>query len=856
MVLGANWLSTLGDITWNFRDLTMKFQQQGKPQCLRGLQTGKDNLLEPDSKEWRQKTQFYIIQLCTTELKQSTTGTLSSLTPLLLKYRHLFDEPTGLPPKRDFDHKIPLIPGASPVCQRPYRHPYVHKNEIEKQVQDMLTSGIIRPSTSSYSSPVILVKKTDGTWRMCVDYRALNQSTVKDKFPIPFIDELFDELHGAKYFSKLDLRAGYHQVRVVESDVHKTAFRTHEGHYEFLVMPFGLTNAPSTFQAMMNSIFKDYMRKFVLIFFDDILIYSRSLEEHLVHLEKVFCRLAENQLKIKESKCQFASQKIGYLGHVISQEGVQVDTTKTEAIEQWPIPTNLKELRGFLGLTGYYRRFIKDYGSVAGPMTDLLKKNAFQWNDKAQEAFEKLKKKLTNPLVLVMPNFSATFVLECDASGEGIGAVLMQEGRPIAYLSQKLKGRVKDFSTYEKEMLAVLLAIKKWNQYLWGREFIIKTDHQALKYMLEQKVCTEAQHKWISKLQGYHYKVEYKKGKENVAADSLSRRSEAICNVVTLVQPDWIHQFQEEMKQSQYYQEQLKKWEQGTLDPSKYYLRGRLLYYKKRLLLDPRSQFVHTMLQEHHSSLQAGHSGVAKTLHRLKKSCYWKGMKTAVKEFIRSCEVCQRNKHENLSPAGLLQPLPIPKQIWEDLSMDFIEGLPPSHHKTTIMVVVDKLTKYIHLFALCHPYTAAMVAHIFIDGVFKLHGMPRSIVCDRDPIFTSQFWHVFFKAQGTQLKHSTAYHPQTDGQTEVTNRSVEAYMRCFCGHKPKEWSKFLLWAEHWFNTNWHSSTRITPFEAVYRRPPPHLLTYVPDFPRDSSVAEALHSRDNALQLLKDNLHMA
>lgn len=259
----------------------------------------------------------------------------------------------------------------------------------------MIDIGIVKPSNSSYSSPVILVKKTDGSWRMCVEYRALNQNTIKDKFPIPFIEELFDELHGAQFFSKLDLRSGYHQVRISEEDTHKTAFRTHEGHYEFLVMPFGLTNAPSTFQALMNNVFKDYLRKFVLVFFDDILVYSNHYTIHCEHLEKVLKRLEDHQLKIKRSKCTFFQQQVSYLGHIISKQGVEVDTGKIDVILKWPVPRSLRELRGFLGLAGYCRRFIKEFGIKAAPMTALLKKNSFQWGDLAQQSFEQLKESLT-----------------------------------------------------------------------------------------------------------------------------------------------------------------------------------------------------------------------------------------------------------------------------------------------------------------------------------------------------------------------------------------------------------------------------------------------------------------------------
>lgn len=328
----------------------------------------------------------------------------------------------------------------------------------------------------------------------------------------------------------------------------------------------------------------------------------------------------------------------------------------------------------------------------------------------------------------------------------------MQKGRPIAYLSQALKGRSIALSTYEQEMLAILLAIKKWRQYLWRRRFIIRTDHQALKYLLEHKLCSGAQYKWVMKLHGYTYQVKYKKGAEDRVADGLSRRGEIQLEAITMVSADCIKQFKTQMATSSYYQRKLSKWTAGKLDVQKYTHLDGMLYYKTKLLIDPKSPFTMTMLKEHHDITAGGHSGISKTLKRLRRVCYWKGMRRMVKDYISTCEACQRSKAENVAPAGLLQPLPIHERIWEDLSMDFIEGLPTSHHKSAIMVVVDRLTKYIHIFALTHPYNANTIAQIFMDGICRLHGMPRTIISDRGTIFTSAFWRELFRLQGTELK--------------------------------------------------------------------------------------------------------
>jgi hypothetical protein len=621
----------------------------------------------------------------------------ADLQEVLQAFADLFGEQLGLPPKRNHDHQIVLKAGGGPINVRPYRYPHYQKNEIEKIVAGLLKSGVVKPSMSPYSSPVLLVKKHDGSWRLCVDYRALNQVTIKDKFPIPVIEELLDELHGAQIFSKLDLRSGYHQIRMAEADVKKTAFRTHHGHYEFLVMPFGLTNAPSTFQALMNEIFSNLLRRYVLVFFDDILIYSKTWPEHLIHLKEVLSILRMHHLLVRREKCQFGQKSISYLGHVISSQGVAMDGEKIEAMVQWPKPTTVKALRGFLGLTGYYRKFIQGYGSIAGPLTNLLKKNSFTWSELAEEAFNKLKQAMVTGPVLSLPDFNKPFVVECDASGTGIGAVLMQNSKPIAYFSQAIKGRNLSRSTYEKEMMALIAAVQKWRPYLLGQKFIIRTDQKSLRYLFEQTITTEAQQKWLVKLMGYDFSIEYKKGCDNSAADSLSRREDHV-QVATISSPipQWIEPIKEEVAHDKELQNLVTLINKGeAVGPWSY--KSGVIFFKGRIYLRAQSVLTKAIIQELHSG---SHEGFHKMWHRLKSMFYWQGACAQIKAYLRECDTCQRNKSELTLPRGLLQPLPIPTAVWSDISMDFVDGLPVSQGKSVIYVVVDRLSKYAHFIAL------------------------------------------------------------------------------------------------------------------------------------------------------------
>ncbi|XP_041994863.1 uncharacterized protein LOC121744871 [Salvia splendens] len=537
IILGMDWLESLGKVAADFAGKTLEFKHGDKTIVLKGMlpppRRASPQFLSSLSSSGNDVECFEIL-LLQPDLPESVPKGrdefLAGLPPGVLSvlegFQGVFGTPVGMPPFRPFDHHVHLLPGTRPVNVRPYRYPYFQKNEIERQVKDMLDQGIIQRSNSPFSSPVLLIRKKDGTFRFCIDYRALNNATVPDHFPIPTADELFDELGKARVFTKLDLRSGYHQIRMHVEDVFKTAFRTHDGHFEFLVMPFGLTNAPSTFQAAMNSIFQPMLRKFVIVFFYDILVYSPSLEVHGEHLSAVLKVLQDHSFFVKLSKCSFCSSTVEYLGHLIGDGSLKADPSKISAMTAWPTPKNVKQLRGFLGLTGYYRRFIAGYAVIASPLTDLLKKDAFVWTPEAESSFLDLKVAMTSAPVLRLPDFEKIFCVETDASDTGVGAVLLQDNHPIAFFSRKLGPRRRVASTYHKELYAIVEAVQKWRQYLLGREFIIRSDQKSLKELLQQIVQTPDQQLYVRKLMGYKFIIEYKKGSTNRAADVLSRREE------------------------------------------------------------------------------------------------------------------------------------------------------------------------------------------------------------------------------------------------------------------------------------------------------------------------------------------
>jgi hypothetical protein len=429
-------------------------------------------------------------------------------------------------------------------------------------------------------------------------------------------------------------------------DIPKTAFRTYSGHYESVVMPFGLSNAPGTFQSLMNAIFAPYLRQFILVFFDDILIYIPDLSAHATHIALALKVLQDNKLSVKLSKCIFASSQVEYLGHIISGVGVSTDPAKIAAIADWPSPTNVTQLRGFLGLCGYYRRFVCNFGASCRPLHDLLKKGSFCWTSPHEAAFQQFKQHMITAPVFGLSNFTIPFILETDASGTGLGSVLMQEGRPLAYYSSSLCPKNAALSTYEKEALAIIESLKRWHHYFLGHKFIIRTDQESLKFMTDQRIASSIQHKLMFKLLEFDFTLEYNKGKENVVADALSRKQHTSL-AISAVTPKWITEVEQSYSQDNGCKPLLEQLLLDNQSKPNYSLNAGILRYKGKIYVGNVPPLKKQLLTALHSLAVGGHSGHKATYQRIKRIFYWPGLKADVETFVRECPTYQKAKGEN-----------------------------------------------------------------------------------------------------------------------------------------------------------------------------------------------------------------
>lgn len=761
--------------------------------------------------------------------------TIPDMTPevrsiVMEEFADVFPEklPDGLPLDRGDAMKIETDPTADPPFRPVIRLSIAELDELRKQLDDLLSKGFIKPSTSPYGAPVLFVRKKDGTLRMCVDYRGLNKITRKNRHPLPRIDELLDRFRGAGYFSKLDLLSGYHQQCIFGPHTHKTAFRCRYGHFEFNVVPFGLTNAPASFSRMMMRVLDPVLDKWVVVYLDDLLIYSKTKKEHLQHLRSVLALLRKNGLYAKLSKCSFMQDETEFLGHTITKDGIKTSAGLSKAIRDWPTPKSTKDVQQFLGLAQFYQQYVSGFAKIALPLSSLLANNTpFTWTTEQQSAFTQLKQAICSaPVLRIFDPDLLTFV-DTDASGFAIGAVLLQTDRqgnahPIAFTSRKLQPAERNYPTHEQELLAVIHALRTWRYYLDGTKFTVNTDHDTLRHFPTQPKLTRRQARWMELLQEYDFDFKYKRGVDNIVPDALSRRPDyqdpdpvELHNLSVSLAPDvrdrLVQDYNDDPRLGPIYKDCL----DGKV-ANGYSFQNNLLYYTRRgattLAIPRHSPTRLTLLHDAHDSTTAGHFGFQKTYDNLRRFVYWPHIAKDTQQYVATCEKCQRNKASQERPAGLLQPLPIPSQRWEVVTMDFIGPLPPTARKfDAITVFVDKLTKLAHFVPSTTSATAVDVAHQFFDNIFKLHGLPASIISDRDTRFTSRFWQELHTLLDVKLALSTAYHPQTDGQTEVMNKTLKTMLRAFIDNKQSNWDQLLPSLEFAYNNAVNASTGYSPF---------------------------------------------
>ena len=848
-------------------------------------------------------------------------------------------EANKLPPHRPYDHDIKLIDGKVPPFGPLYSMSRTELQTLKEWLEENLKKGFIRPSSSPAASPVLFVKKPDGGLRFCVDYRALNAISVKDRYPLPLVKETLNNLKGMKFFSKVDIISAFNNLRVKEGLEYLTAFRTRFGLYESLVMPFGLTGGPSSFQRFINDTLRGYLDVFCTAYLDDILIYSKSRSEHVKHVRLVLQRLREAGLYAKISKCEFLVEETKFLGLIVGRNGIRMDPDKVRTINDWKDPKCLTDVQAFIGFANFYRRFIRDFSKIIGPMVALTRKGVpFNWNPACKKAFVLLKKAFTEAPVLKPFDWTKDVILETDASDYVSAGVLSQyddEGilHPVAFFSKKHSTTECNYEIYDKELLAIVRCFEEWRPELEGTPSPIKviSDHKNLEYFMTTKLLNRRQARWSEFLSRFNFKIQYRPGKQGIKPDSLTRRSEdlpkegderllhqsrTVLKKENLpdprAQPDLLNppvqpeppisdppvqpeqlapelpallelpapetrrtsksvQFTDNIQLHVTTRNQARPartpapapeptvmpdpvpvpeppvltlpdklqtlFERGYReDPlcksirtalfknharhpeitlSECELQEPFLLYRSRLFVPDLPDLKSELLRQHHEAPTAGHPGRSKTYEMLHRNYYWPNMYRYVEQWVRNCHTCRRITSSREAHQGVLKPLPVPEQAWKDISMDFITHLEPSQGFDAILVVVDRLTKMKHFISCNGTCDAEGVAKLFVQHVWKIHGLPATVVSDRGPQFVSAFWRHLNKRLKIKALLSTAFHPETDGQTERMNAVLERYLRAFVSYLQDDWSEWLPLAE--FTANLHSSesTRLSPFFANY-----------------------------------------
>ncbi|SOV04978.1 uncharacterized protein UDID_17813 [Ustilago sp. UG-2017a] len=742
---------------------------------------------------------------------------------------------------------------------------------LREYLEENLAKGFISPSDSLAASPILFVKKKDGSLCLCVDYRGLNRITIRNRYPLPLIDELLDRLREARFFTRIDLRGAYNLLHIAKGDEWKMAFHTRYGLFQYNVMPFGLTNTPASFQHLMNDTFKDMLDRSLIIYLDDLLIYSSTLKQHQEHVSAVLARLRQAGLYAKAEKCQFSTSQTKFLGFVVSDQGVAMDPSKTEVITNWPVPKSVHDVQVFLGFCNFYRKFIPQYSRTAYPLTQLLRKEAqsapFAWHNDAQHAFEQLHSAFGTDTILHHFDPTRPIIVETDASDFAVAAVLSQtfdQGarHPIAFFSKKLEPAQLNYTIFDKEMFAIVAAFKHWRQYLEGAKFQVQvlTNHRSLEYFTTTKQLNRRQACWSELLADFDFVIQYRPGAQAGLPDALTRRSNMRPkdrgpslmqehnpgNFQTLLKPhqlrlaatgiltvksDITDKIRDALPRDPWTSSLLEQVHLGSAPPGFAINSMNLLTYQDSVCVPEVDDLRLLIVQDRHDSPAAGHPGRRKTLSLVRRSFFWLGMSKFVHSFVDSCETCRRIKAVWHKPYGHLKSLLVPPHPWSSISMDLIEQLPPSSDFTAILIVVDRLTKMAIFVPTTNELDAPKLAKLFLRHVYSKHGLPTSIVSDRGSEFASHFWRSLSTLLGIENHFSSAYHPQSDGQTERINQVLEQFLRGYSNHLQTDWSNLLPLAEFSYNNAEHASTQLTPFFANYGR----MDSYVQDQEEEASI---------------------
>ena len=739
-----------------------------------------------------------------------------------------------------------LLKDKKPIYIPAYRIPEKHRQIVRKEVEDLLREGIVKPSSSPYNFPLLVVPKKDGTWRVVTDFRILNKVIIDDRFPVPAMEDIISSIGKKKYFSTIDLVKGYLQIPLDEDSGPYTAFSTDIGHYQYTRLPFGLKTAPITFMRLMNTIFSGLLGDKLFVYMDDLCICTNTLEEHVLMIREVLTRLRNANLKIKLSKCEFFKKEITYLGHKISGEGVEVHESKLKGIQSFPVPNSRKQLQSFLGVSGFYRKFVPGYSTIAAPLTDLLKKDAdFVWSDEQQKAFESLKGKLETPPILVFPNFKNTFYLATDASNIGIGGVLMQKidnkFRPLAYYSRKLKPNEAKLSVTDREALAVVQNLIHFKYIIMGHPIIIMTDHKPVLDLFNNPGHSPRRARMFMNLQDFDPQFKYIKGSSNIIADHLSRyvfdSKEPDLNIAVLFETNHsdIYNWDKDLIiKEQDEDQQLNKIKEYLREPSKHRnfkpfisnvelvdevlvrkinLSTRSLFSKVQQIVIPKS-LIKMALEIVHDNALVAHPGVDKTYEQARKQFYWKNMLKDIRKHIAECEVCLQYKGKIPNPPKILS-YPVPEKPFDRVHMDlltnFNETLRGNKH---ILVVVDYLTRYTELIPLSSK-TAKHCASEFFYGYICRHGLPKTLISDNGKEFNNEFYSTLCNIFKIKKVNTSVYTPSSNGVVERTNRKILEILRTTIGGADTEWDLSLPAVQMTLNTSLHASIKDTPHAALY-----------------------------------------